>query len=391
MDPVKDLSLNKTQPDVASKDAVIQPPANDVMQQDSTNSIPLPDPKPIELTIENPNLPTTETNPVPAPAIEPTPIIQTESDSVPASMPEQVGVKSTQTETEQEITSLKQIRTFEGDVADAIKKQNESLISIHRAEEKKRDAIKTLAPDTEKKPNHHEGVKALGMAILTIIFIAGGGYGAYYAFNTYNVITAPPPDTTPVNQFIGAGVTTDIDASTLTRDETISLVSSSRSTPRDANAIEHLELRRGTLHDSELLSTESFLTRLASNAPRALIRSFNDLFMLGILGSNPAHTILLIKLDSFENAFPGMLEWESKLRDDILPLFASTERIQTVPLNPSFEDKTIQNHDARVMKNMSGETVLIYGFFDNSILIITDEEETFRTIINRLQSEKLSR
>lgn len=364
MEPAKDPSLNNPPENSVPKDVIVKNISNGV------------DPKPIELTPENPTIqsataPAPTAEPVPEPAPEPTPIIQTG--------------------TEQEKGALKQIRTFEGDVADAIKKQNESLISIHRAEEKKREAVKTLAPETEKKGGHHEGAKALGMALLTIVLIAGGGYGAFYAFNTYNIITTPPPDTTPINQFIGASVTTDIDASVLTREETLNLISTSRSKPRENTAIEHLVLRRGTETTSELLSTESFLARLASNAPRPLIRSFDDLFMLGVLGSDPAHTILLIKLDSFENAFPGMLEWEPRLRDDILPLFASTEKMQTVALNPEFADKTIQNHDARIMKNMSGETVLMYGFFDNTILIITDGEETFRTIINRLQSEKLSR
>ena len=286
---------------------------------------------------------------------------------------------------------LKQIRTFEGDVAEAIKNQNESLISIQRAEEKKREAMGVFTPGSSRDESHATNWRPLFFSIFTIIFIVGGGYGAYYAWNTYSEKTAPPPINTPINQFIGATNVVNVDASVLGRQATIDFVRDARAIDRGATSLEQIELKRGGEPASELLATADFLTRLDSHAPKPLVRSFNPLFMFGILGSNPAHTILLIKLDSFENAFPGMLDWEPRMVEDILPLFAEEEALSKVPTSSTFSDKTIQNHDARFLKNSDGQTVLIYGFFDNSMLIITDEENTFRTVLNRLQSEKLSR
>ncbi len=285
---------------------------------------------------------------------------------------------------------LKQIRTFEGDVAEAIKKQNESLVSIQRAEEKKREAIGTLAPEAMGSGQGFEW-KPLVMSLLTIILVSGGGYGAYFAWTTYNEKTVLPYIETPANQFINTLTIKNIDASVLGRQAILGLIGEARRESREEASIEQIEMRRDAGDASELLSTEDFLTRLNVKAPNPLVRAFGDLFMLGILGGNLGHVFIIIELDSFENAFPGMLDWEAKMVEDILPLFATQEVVSSTHTLAEFEDKTIQNHDTRILRSSSGEIVLIYGFFDNAKLIITDNESSFRTIINRLQSEKLSR
>ncbi len=342
------------------------------MPEETDPQINLVPQKPVEpVTQVAPTVPTTPSpTPSPIPATTPLP---------PPPPPEQPSTPS----------PLKQIRTFEGDVAEAIRKQNESLISIQRKEEKRRDAIKTLAPNVGA--GEHRSLKPLLMSLVTIVLIAGGGYASYFAWTTYSEKTALPVLDTPLNQFISTNLVTDVDASTLGRQALIDLVETTRLKDRKDSEMEQLELRRGTEPTSELLSTADFLTRLASHAPNPLVRSFDDLFMLSVLGANPAHTVLLIRLDSFENAFPGMLEWEERLVEDMMPLFINRERLSEIPTISEFKDKTIQNHDTRILRDSTGEIVLLYGFFDNNMLIITDTEESFRTVLNRLQSEKLSR
>lgn len=290
-------------------------------------------------------------------------------------------------------SSLKQIRTFEGDVAEAIKKQNESLISIQRKEEKKREAVQTLSPNAGVQVEGESSgtVRALILALTTIVLIGGGGYGAYYAWTNYSTKTAPPIISTPTNQFVSASAETNIDASTLGRQSVINIVTEARHKDRGSSSLEQLVWRHGNTPDAELLSTSDFLIRLASHAPSALVRAFNPLFMFGVLGSAPGHAVMLIKLNSFENAFPRMLDWEPKIAEDILALFADEDTVGGTSATEEFTDKTIQNHDTRVLKDSSGNIVFMYGFFDNSILIMTDGEEAFRTVINRLQSQKLSR
>lgn len=292
---------------------------------------------------------------------------------------------------EPEGSHLKQIRTFEGDVADAIKKQNESLISIQRKEEKRRDAVQTLSPNAGQQVEHRFSFKPLMMALFTIIFIGGGGYGAYYALTTYQEKTALPVVNTPKNQFLGVSKTISVDASTLGRQAVIDEVVRVRSEQRDGDSLDQIQFERRSGETSELLAFSDFLTRLNSHAPNPLVRAFDPLFMFGVLSSSPSHSVLIVKLKSFENAFPGMLEWEGRLVEDMLPLFIDPTELAGIATNSIFKDKTIQNHDTRVLRNSYNQIVLIYGFFDNDTLIMTDDESSFRTIINRLQAEKLSR
>jgi hypothetical protein len=292
-----------------------------------------------------------------------------------------------QPETPQETdSSLRQIRTFEGDMADAIKHQKESLVSIQQAEVARRDA--TGAPG----PQETEGRSKRGLIYtsLAVVLLALGGYGAWYSYSTYTEKTALPTVEVPPNQFIPAETMVNIDASTLSRDAVIVAINSEKGKTRGPNETEQLQFRRGALSDSGLLTTADFFTRLNTRAPSELIRGFGPLFMFGLLGAE-SHTFILIKLTSFQLAFPGMLDWEPTLGEDMLPLFASEAVYESIPTDSKFSDITIHNRDARILKDPSGNTVLLYAFFDNNILILTDTEETFKTIVNRLQSQKLSR
>ncbi|MBX4198852.1 hypothetical protein KW800_01060 [Candidatus Parcubacteria bacterium] len=287
----------------------------------------------------------------------------------------------------EEISHLKQIRTFEGDVAETIKRQSESVVSMAEAEQARRDAIRVLGPqDVEAR----QGSKALIYLGLTLLLLALGATGIWYAYKTYTEKSALPTVETPANQFISTESLVNVDASTLSRQTLLVAINAERAKSRGASAIEQVELRRGALPASELLTTEDFLTRLGSHAPAPLVRAFGPLFMLGLLG-DPSHTFLLVNLASFESAFPGMLNWESRLSEDLLPLFASEGVAANVPTNTEWSDVTLSNRDARILKDPTGHTVLLYAFYENKMLIMTDNEDTFRTIVNRLQSEKLSR
>jgi hypothetical protein len=278
---------------------------------------------------------------------------------------------------------LSQIRTFQGDVANAIQKQNESIMSIQRAETARR-------PDLAASEERAGGHKALVYAVLTLVLVGLGGVGTYFAYSTYTESRVIPVVSTPENQFIGATVK-DVDASTLSRQATIGVVAIERSKERPAADISQIQLRRGTTPTSELLSTADFFTRLNTHAPQPLVRALNPLFMLGVLGSNPSHTFLIIKVDSFENAFPGMLEWEPRIVEDLLPMFADDETTNRVPTAAAWRDLIVANRDTRVLRDTDGNVVLLYSFFGNSLLIMADNEATFRLIADRLESQKLER
>lgn len=281
---------------------------------------------------------------------------------------------------------LKQIRTFEGDMAEAIARGKESLVSIQQAEVARRDAIKVLGP----KPIEPESRRGLIYTTLAVVLLALGGAGVWYSYSTYTEKTALPVVVLPENQFIPAESLTNVNASTLSRDALILTVTNARAKTHGAAETEQLQFLRGSGADSELLTTSDFLVRLNAHASSELVRGLGPLFMFGLTGT-PTHSFMLVQVSSFQLAFPGMLDWEAGLASDILPLFASQAVAENIPTGAGWSDVTIGNRDARILKDPNNNTVLLYAFFDTDYLIITDTEETFRTIVNRLQSQKLSR
>lgn len=281
---------------------------------------------------------------------------------------------------------LKQIRTFEGDVAETIKNQKESIVSIQRAEVTRRESS-----GLPGEPNTEKSFKPFFMALGILLFFGLGGAGAYFAYQTYVDKSALPIVDTPANQFLLPTKISEIDASTLSRQAMIGVFAIERSQERGINSITQIQLRRGNTLESELLSPRDFLTRMNANASEPLMRSMSPLMMSGILGDNPPHTFLIIQINSFENAFSGMLDWEKRMAEDLLPVFADEEKVNSFPTNSPWTDLVVQNRDTRILKDPNGETVLVYGFFEGNLLIISDTEAVWRTLAERLEAQKLSR
>jgi hypothetical protein len=109
------------------------------------------------------------------------------------------------------------------------------------------------------------------------------------------------------------------------------------------------------------------------------------------LGEAKQSNFIIFRLSSFENAFAGMLAWEETLAEDIGPLFKNSTKLATLYPTKEFEDITARNKDARVLRSETGEILLLYSFFDNNTLIITENDEAMRSLINKLSSSLLSR
>ena len=86
------------------------------------------------------------------------------------------------------------------------------------------------------------------------------------------------------------------------------------------------------------------------------------------------------------------------MRGDFLPLFdraprprlpeegVATSSVGTVPqlLQTGFADKILENRDARVILNTSGDILLLWAPLTQNLFVITTNEYTLREIISRL-------
>ncbi|MEK7461460.1 MAG: hypothetical protein AAB586_00075 [Patescibacteria group bacterium] len=279
-----------------------------------------------------------------------------------------------------EETPLKQIRTFQGDVTEALQRERESLVSIQRAEHLKHPSNNTA---TENSGNKMESFYLLAGSLLFFIF---GLAGAWYGYNEFVERTAMPIATAPINRFVAIDSEVNLNLTTISREFIIKAVSGI--VPGGApNQIRQFTLtREGAQEPDYSFPISEFMEKLEIRAPGNLVRAFDPPFMLGAFGER---VFLIIQINSFENAFAGMLTWEKDLNQDLGLLFATSELSRNLPTESVFTDLVDKNKDVRIL--ISGnQTVLLYSFFDNK-LIITDSIETLRVLIDRLTREKLSR
>ena len=285
----------------------------------------------------------------------------------------------------EEETPLKQIRTFQGDIAEALQKQQESLVSIQRAEHLRRSSVGTS--DDTSALNNKTRKESFLLIFGSLLLFALGIAGAWFGYNEFVRKTTTPVTAVPASRFLSPNQETNLDiAPTSSREILINTLfdASSNVAPGE---LRHIVLRKVTETDKPLLTTGEFLNILETRAPSSLLRAFDPLFMFGSLGKS---SFLIIRLASFENAFAGMLVWEKNLAEDLGPLFATAPLLKNITPESVFTDVTDRNKDIRTLV-IEGETILLYSFFDNNMLIITDSIETLRTIIDRLTREKLSR
>jgi len=126
------------------------------------------------------------------------------------------------------------------------------------------------------------------------------------------------------------------------------------------------------------LPAEAFLTAIETTAPGSLVRTITRMaFGVRIAGSNSP--FLVFQIRDRDEALGGMLQWEQYLNADFAPLFGEDQTLIGMPLRP-FTDSTIDGADARILRDQSGSTLLIYTLQNDRILISTSEE-TLRALM----------
>ncbi len=141
------------------------------------------------------------------------------------------------------------------------------------------------------------------------------------------------------------------------------------------------------------VTIQALLGLIAPNAPDTLLRSFEpNQYLLGVHMFDGTQPLLIVKVDSYEQAFSGMLEWERTMQQELAPYFTrtphqrlnSTTQAQQAALLPgAFRDKVVANHDARVILNDTGDILLLWTFLDRNTLVITTADTTLGEIISR--------
>jgi hypothetical protein len=125
--------------------------------------------------------------------------------------------------------------------------------------------------------------------------------------------------------------------------------------------------------------------------------------MAGIVNAGGAETpFFILSVSSYSNTFAGMLSWETVMPRDLAVLFPAhptvvaaatsspaTSTPQTVPLPAAaFKDEVVSNHDVRIYRDPAGRSVLVYGYWNQSTLILARDPAAFAEIAERLATSR---
>ncbi len=317
------------------------------------------------------------------------------------------------------------IRTYQDAIQEALETQQMSSAGLLMAEQKKRDDFKK---DTEALSISNPRNKIL-MALSFILIISAVFLIAFAIVKSSN---KKPPETDFIirSKYFITEKMIEISASQLSRN-TLARIKQATTEPLTNNQIANLVLTReaGT---KSVYSTEDFLALLNSRAPENIRKVLDPEFLLGIHKSSENSTFVLFRVTNYENAYAGMLTWESALARDLEGIFIDeiakariTQEEEIIPetiieedsgtndeifepkpneATSTFEtkqrtidntriwhDRVIRNTDTRALLDINGKVVFFYSIIDNEYIFFGSKEETFAEVMRRVRTAKLIR
>ena len=136
--------------------------------------------------------------------------------------------------------------------------------------------------------------------------------------------------------------------------------------------------------------------------------------MFGMYNYDGNQEFLILKVNSYDTAFSGMLLWEANLWQNFKNLFGlsvNTSSAQTngvtststsissssVPTNLTdqgssaidtmkFQDAQFDNQDCRVIKDASGKIIFLYSIINQNTIVIATSPDTLREIVSRINA-----
>jgi hypothetical protein len=295
---------------------------------------------------------------------------------------------------------VKAIETYQGDIEKLIENKNVSVVSIAAAEAQRRGI-------TPPEASPHEGT---GPMVRNILMVAGGIVALTAAALSLLFVFRPAPTVQVAveapSPFINVDqtLTFTVPADQLEHRAAITALETQRENVSLSLGLVArfllAESKAATTSDLAPLGTATVLKALSPNIPDTLVRALDQKnFLLGIHSFDGNQPFLILSTDSYEQAFSGMLSWETSMQGDLAPFFTRTPRehipeegIASTTPDPSqtfvqtgFIDKIVENHDARVIQNNTGDILLLWTFLDRNTIVVTTNEFTLREIISRFK------
>lgn len=287
---------------------------------------------------------------------------------------------------EQSITPPSPLKTYASDFSERMKETQASTATVLAAEQ---DSTPRNTEVAEEPPKFSRSNMLYSIA--GGILIIAGGIGAYIAYTRFVASSEPiilaPSATAPIfvddrQQISGTGTVL------------LQAIEQSVTRPLSAGSVRLLYLENAT--------TTSVFSALQLPAPGALLRNSNAArSMAGVVNVGGVQSpFFILSVTSYSDTFAAMLQWEPHMVRDLAKFFPAypplekTSATTTLPLASTpapvltFVDAVIANHDVRVYRDALGREVLLYGYWNQTTLVIARTTEAFTEILRRLATSR---
>ncbi len=276
-------------------------------------------------------------------------------------------------------SKLQSLRTYQGDVAEAIKSQNESVASI-TIKEKVRDQ-----KEAPPAPKRNVPVNFMKL-VLALLLIAGSVSAGLFVWKM--VTREPVPEVhvetaiisftkiSPVSGLTAANIVGELDRASA-----------------DTNGVTLLKLsdREG----QPIEKADSMLKSLGVSAPSILLRNLSGEYAVGsyVAQDKSSSYFIILRARDFGVAFSGLLEWEGSMINDLSFFDTRVQGTTTPQATFTWKDTIIKNKDVRALANVadSGDALLAYTFLDKNTILITNSLSSLPELSSIYASRSMAR
>ncbi|MDB5265422.1 MAG: hypothetical protein JWM39_135 [Parcubacteria group bacterium] len=283
------------------------------------------------------------------------------------------------------------LHTFKSDFADHIDSEKASTFSVLAAQSDSRDPRVNTPKPAVLKSKKKSNIPAILGGVLLVILGIGGLASAYW----FVVLRSPIATPFTVPSLIFADQKVEIPSDSPSYAQAIVQVAQQPSTE---GSITVTYIVTTTSGKAGIIKTPqpggSIIKQIFAHAPDILVRNIDDSSTVGTIRvSGTSAPFFILDVTSYERTFAGMLGWEPTMGSDLAALYpmssaapVGTSTAPQVITAPHFIDATVANHDVRILKDSTNQTVLIYGYRDKQTLIIAKNEAAFAALLNRLSA-----
>ena len=312
------------------------------------------------------------------------------------------------------------LETYANDFSEHLKEQHASPVTVLAAEQ---DAHTKKVETSKPVPRSRSG---LLYSIAGAVFLVAGGFGVYFAYTHYATSLPAIPLVTTISAPISVDDRQEISGTGSALMQAIE------------QSVSRL-IASGSVRLLYIASNDSVFSTLQTPAPDVLLRNLkSDGSMTGVVNiSGNQSPFFILSVTSYGETFSGMLQWESSMPRDLAGLFppfpAPVENISTATSTPvatttatttpkigakkvattptlavgapttsvgatttpivskvviGFRDEVVNNHDVRIYRDAVGRSILLYGYWNQTTLIIARAPSAFTEILNRLANSR---